>query len=109
MTSHFDNPTRSDVYHQLLKIGGEGILTIDDLPQLKSQRRKVFLLLLDGQWHTGPEIIEATGGMEGLRRMRELRQIPWLQIDRKRSSQDSRTFMYRMRVIQPPIKDQKSI
>ena len=98
--------TRTEVYRALLKIGGEGILTLDDLPKLTNQRKRVFLHLVDGRWHSGPEIVRIAEGSEGLRRLRELREIPWVAIDRRRSAMDKLKFEYRMRVIPPPLKEQ---
>ena len=60
----------------IAKLGGEGILHIDDLPALGSQRRAVFAFLMDGKWHRGTHILDIAGGTEGLRRMRELRKLP---------------------------------
>ena len=57
-------------------LGGEGILTLSDLPALNTQRRRVWSLKSDGLWHPANEILAAAGGSEGLRRMRELRQLP---------------------------------
>jgi len=80
-------------------LGGEGILTPSDLPDLDTQRWRVLELVADGQWHLAPEIVEAAGGSEGLRRLRELRRIPFVAIERKRI-EDRRLWAYRLRVIQ---------
>ena len=60
------------------RLGGEGILTPDDIPELKAGTRRVWALMQDGQFHSAQEIMGAAGkgdipAMEGLRRMRELR------------------------------------
>jgi len=85
----------------IAKLGGEGILHIDDLPALGSQRRAVFAFLMDGKWHRGTHILDIAGGTEGLRRMRELRKLPGVEIQRKQIKLDSvgradRVFWYRM-------------
>ena len=99
-------PTQKEVYRELLKIGGLGVLRFEDLPKLSDQRKRVFLYLIDGRWHPGPQIVQVAGGSEGLRRLRELREIPWLTIVRRRSDIDHRIFEYRMRVVRPPIREQ---
>jgi hypothetical protein len=77
------------------KLGGQGILKKSDVVFLKSQRARVLFLMMDGHWHLAGQIIKASGGREGLRRMRELREIPNVTIDRERAYQ-SRDFMYRL-------------
>ena len=62
----------------ILRLGGQGILTPEDIPELKAGARRVLALMLDGQYHTAYEIMVAAGSdgvlaTEGLRRMRELR------------------------------------
>ena len=78
------------------KLGGEGILSRQDVNSLKSQRYRVLWLMLDGKWHTAADIISIAGGSEGLRRLRELREIPNAEIERKRQL-TSRNFLYRLR------------
>lgn len=53
--------------------GGEGILTLADIPDLKAGTRRVFNLMKDGRWYLREEIEEAAQGVEGMKRMRELR------------------------------------
>lgn len=76
------------------KLGGEGILSRQDVRDLKNQRAKVLYLMLDGLWHRADEIIRFSGGREGLRRMRELREIPGVTIHRMK--QPNRDFIYRL-------------
>lgn len=79
------------------KLGGQGILKQEDVADLENQRAKVLYLMLDGFWHSAQQVIDASGGREGLRRMRELREIPHVTIER--SSNDSlakRDFRYRL-------------
>lgn len=85
----------------LKRLGAHGILTTRDLPHLHSQRGLVLNYLMDGMWHSGPAIVEYAGGSEALRRLRELRQIPGIEIERKRGGV-SRVFMYRMVYKRPP-------
>jgi hypothetical protein len=65
-------------------LGGDGILTPADLKILSGQRKKVFALMLDGRWHLAPDIVAAAGGSEGLRRMRELRNLSGYSVLRMR-------------------------
>ena len=76
-------------------IGAEGILEEEDLPSLDSQREKVRQLMLDGQWHSGPEILETAGGTEGMRRLRELRAKGYT-VEKARDSLNRRFWWYRM-------------
>lgn len=84
----------------LRKIGAVGILRESELPALGSQRRRVYDLLEDGAWHSGPEICLAAGGSEGLRRLRELRELPGTKVERLRDK-PARCFFYRL-IITPP-------
>ena len=78
------------------KLGGEGILSRQDVQDLKNQRAKVLWLMLDGLWHQANEIINCSGGREGLRRLRELREIPGVTIERRPHPSRKRDFMYRL-------------
>ena len=78
------------------KLGGEGILKLEDVADLKNQRAKVLALMLDGYWHSANSIIHASGGREGLRRMRELREIPHVTIERSANPLAKRDFRYRL-------------
>jgi hypothetical protein len=60
------------------RVGGEGVLLSEDLPALKAQRLKVALLLMDSRLHWRTEIERVSGGAEGMRRLRELRQRGWI-------------------------------
>jgi len=86
--------TKQD-WNKIRKLGGEGILTRSDLTYMQSQRARVLWLMLDGFWHSATEIITWSRGREGLRRMRELREIPHITIERQRMNQ-TRDFMYRL-------------
>lgn len=78
------------------RLGGEGILTEDDLKDLSAQRKAVATLMNDGRWYPASAILSAAGGTEGLRRMRELRDLPGIDVERKKGPTGSRTFLYRM-------------
>ena len=84
-------------WNQIKKLGGEGILTRRDIADFKGQRAKVLYLMLDGRWHFADQIIAVSGGREGLRRMRELREIPGATVERKTSPGYSRLFLYRLK------------
>jgi hypothetical protein len=77
------------------KLGGEGILRRQDVADLKHARAKVLWLMLDGEWHQATQIIDASGTREGLRRLRELRDIPGAIVERQVSY--GREFKYRLR------------
>jgi len=79
-------------------LGGVGILKRADLPAINTQRRQVLDLMSDGEWHGALAILQAAGGTEGLRRLRELRAIPNLIVERRRIN-GARAFEYRVRVI----------
>ena len=88
-------------WERILQIGGLGILRRSDISDLRSQRAKVLYLMMDGLWHQANDIIMAAKGREGLRRMRELREIPYVSIERQRIM-GKRDFMYRL-VYEPGI------
>ena len=71
-------------YEKIKQLGGQDILTVNDIPDLDAQRGRVFKLMLDGNWHEGPEILQVARGTEGLRRMRELRKMPGVVIEKRR-------------------------
>ena len=77
---------------QIKSLGGERVLSPEDVPQLSEATQRVRLLMSDGQWHTATEIIERSGQREGLRRMRELRRLFLIQ----RRREQGREFSYRL-------------
>ena len=81
-------------WERIKKLGGAGILTRADITDLTGQRAKVLWLMLDGKWHSADAIREAAGGSEGLRRLRELRELPYATITREKSI--GRMFFYRL-------------
>lgn len=82
---------------RILSLGGIGILNPRDLPDLDSQKGQVLKYMLDQKWHAGPDIVFVAGGSEGLRRLRELRTMPHISIDRKRIT-ERRCFAYRLTI-----------
>ena len=80
--------------------GGEGSITLDEVPELKSGVERVHHLMKDGEWHTAEEVRIAAGtdgvpASEGLRRLRDLRSRYGLSVE-KRRLKDSRFFEYRV-------------
>lgn len=84
---------------QIRKLGGTGILTESDLPRLNSQKRNVWNLMCDGRWHHSSAIVSHAGGTEGLRRMRELREMPGVEIERTREPNMSWSYRIKPRYI----------
>ena len=83
----------SQDWNRIKKLGGQGILTRADITDLTGQRAKVLWLMMDGFWHRAEDIRLVAGGSEGLRRLRELREIPYVKITRRRVRK-SRHFAY---------------
>ena len=84
---------------EIRKLGGEGILTEEDLKELRAGRLRVAELMADGLWHDAAEIRNAAGingipASEGTRRLRELRELPGVLIVRRKKR--GRLFEYRM-------------
>jgi hypothetical protein len=69
-------------------------MTAADFAGLQSACRRVYDLMRDGQWHTAQAIIDASGQREGIRRMRELRQIGYT-VEQMRP-EGSREWSYRI-------------
>tara|TARA_R110000751_G_scaffold53058_4_gene115198 strand:+ start:213 stop:521 length:309 start_codon:yes stop_codon:yes gene_type:complete len=80
--------------------GGVGILTAEDVPDLQKGIHEAFLILQDGEWHSGKEIKErhSQGQGEALRRVRDLRPKlkPLGYTVEKRRSVVGRMFDYRI-------------
>lgn len=63
---------------------------------MSSRQQAVFDVLRDGQWHDGPELTHpAVGGSEGLRRLRELRDMGY-EIQMRLKAKGQTTRQYRM-------------
>ena len=69
-------------------------MTAADFSGLQSACRRVYDLMKDGQWHTAQAIIDASGQREGMRRMRELRQIGYTVEERRETGR--REWQYRL-------------
>ena len=85
------------------RLGGEGILTPDDIPELKAGTRRVLAPMLDSRFHSAEEIMAAAGkgdvpAMEGLRRMRELREHGF---DVEKERVGNRRWVYRLKKTLP--------
>lgn len=84
----------------LESIGAVGVLDGADLSDLNAGSRRVADLLADGRWHRPDEIRVAAGNgapaSEGLRRARELRNVPGVILERRRVP-ETRLFEYRLR------------
>lgn len=87
-------------WDRIKKLGGLGVLRRSDIADLDNQRIKVLYLMLDYGWHEASEVVAAAGGSEGLRRLRELREIPGMTVERERVA-ERRLFRYRLKH-QPP-------
>ena len=83
----------SQDWDRIKRLGGQGILTRSDIIDLTSQRAKVLWLMMDGFWHSADDIRDAAGGSEGLRRLRELRELPYVTITRRKHP-GARRFYY---------------
>lgn len=69
-------------------------MTARDFAGLQAACRRVYDLMRDGEWHTATEVIDAAKQREGLKRMRDLRQIGYtIETDRPG---DGREFRYRL-------------
>jgi hypothetical protein len=81
----------------IMKLGAIGILSPADLPRLEIERGRVLALMSDQQWHPSVEIrVKTCGGFEILRRMRELRKIPGIIIEKRPSYTGSHIWEYRL-------------
>ena len=81
-------------------LGGIGVLTTDDMKDLKSATRRVAELMADGGWYSAEDIKLAAGtgitpASEGLRRMRELREARSVDIEKQKIA-GSRVWRYRL-------------
>lgn len=81
------------------QLGGTGLLQPHEIADLSRGCRRVWDLMAGGEWYSAPEIRRAAGGgvesSEGLRRLRELRSLDFVQIEKRRIG-DSRLFEYRL-------------
>jgi hypothetical protein len=82
-----------DIFQYAQRIGFAS-MTPHDFAGLQAACRRVYDLMRDGEWHTAQAIIDASGQREGLRRMRDLRQIGY-RIEQHRPD-GSREWSYRL-------------
>ena len=94
MTTHPANVATEDLFAYARRIAFAS-MTERDFAGLQSACRRVYDLMRDGEWHTAQAIIEASGQREGLRRMREVRDVLKFTIETDRPG-DGREFRYRM-------------
>jgi len=84
-----------------MALGGVGILDDRDLRELNAGAQRVAQLMVDGRWHTAEEIKLAAGdgvttASEGLRRARELRDLPGVALIKRRMPGHRRRWQYRL-------------
>ena len=82
-----------DIFQYAQRIGFAS-MTPHDFSGLQAACRRVYDLMRDGEWHTAQAIIDASGQREGLRRMRDLRQIGYA-VEQMRP-EGSREWSYRL-------------
>ena len=93
MTRHLANVATEDIFTYAQRTGFESMTGLD-FCGLQAACRKVYDLMRDGAWHSAQSIIDASGQREGLRRMRDLRQIGYT-VDQMRP-EGSREWSYRL-------------
>jgi len=93
MTTHPANVATEDLFTYARRIAFAG-MTERDFSGLQSACRRVYDLMKDGAWHTAQAIIDASGQREGIRRMRELRQIGYVVEERREPGR--REWSYRI-------------
>ena len=98
----YDDPASDWLDTSIKRLGGEGILDLEDILDFTESVQRVFSLMSDGEWHTSDEIKRAAADgdymMEsGKRRMRELRDVDALEIEKRRPD-DSREYEYRLQI-----------
>ncbi len=94
------DPTTVTGPKSLKAIGGVGVLTRSDLTEIREASKRVAELMADGQWYSA-DALKMTAGKddepatEGLRRMRELREIPGIDIEKEKIP-GTRKWRYRL-------------
>jgi len=91
--THPGNVATEDIFTYAQRTGFASMTGLD-FYGLQRACRLVYDLMRDGAWHTATAIIEASGQREGLRRMRDLRQIGY-QIEQHRP-EGGREWSYRL-------------
>ena len=93
MTYHPATVATDDIFQYAQRIGFAS-MTPHDFSGLQSACRRVYDLMRDGEWHTATEVIDAAKQREGLKRMRDLRQIGYV-LEQHRP-EGSREWHYRL-------------
>ena len=93
MTTHPANVATEDLFTYARRIALAS-MTERDFSGLQRACRLVYDLMKDGEYHTAQSIIDASGQREGLRRMRDLRQIGYV-LEQHRP-EGSREWSYRL-------------
>lgn len=97
-----------DIWHHIFRLGGKGILWPRDIRSLNDAKQKLFALMSDGKWHSRIEITSCCEQLEATRRLRELRDLPGVTIERR--PLDGRLFEYKMAIdpsVKPVLDDEK--
>lgn len=89
----------SAAIQKIKALGGEGVLTEQDVAELREATQAVLVLMADGQWHSAIDIRLAAGmgrreASEGLRRLRELRKF--FEVAKRRPAAGQREYEYRI-------------
>ena len=77
------------------RLGGDGILTDEDLKDFSKAETRIIRLMEDGQWYGAERIIYYSQQREGLRRLRNLRSRGFV-VERRRANGSNREFLYRL-------------
>lgn len=91
----FSTPLGETIWEYAHRLGAQGTATAKDLEDFQEATKRVHALLKDGRWHSATEIYEVTKQRDGMRRLRELRQLGYV-IERSRPDESSREWHYRM-------------
>ncbi len=86
--------TREEAYREIKRLGGVGILTPEDIPDLRHGRARCLYLLADGGWHSRPEVDDFVGAKEATRRLRQLR--VFFAVHCRRAAYGVRIFEYQL-------------
>jgi hypothetical protein len=98
----YDDPASDWLDKSIKRLGGEGILDREDILDFTESVQRVFAHMSDGEWYTASQIEHAAADGDyrmrsGTRRMRELRDVDALEIEKRRPD-DSREYEYRLQI-----------
>lgn len=97
-------PTNNDpISDRIRSLGGEGILSASDALELAQSVRRVLAYMIDGIWRSASQVRLTAGengqeATEGLRRLREIRKIPGLSVQRRKQPGGKRQWLYRVAI-----------